>query len=97
MREIKDGSRTTLQDSHRSGCPSTAATDSNIDRIKDMLQVDNRISVRNLSSVLKIGSLTVHEILHAQLHLRSLCSGWVPKELNDNKLYVSFPILQTQI
>lgn len=85
MREVKEGTRTSLEDAARSGPPITAAIDANVQQVTDLLKVDNRMSTRAISGIIGVAPSTVHAILHNRLHLKSLCSKWVPKELGDNQ------------
>uniref|UniRef100_A0A1I8HTS3 Proton-activated chloride channel n=2 Tax=Macrostomum lignano TaxID=282301 RepID=A0A1I8HTS3_9PLAT len=74
-----------LGDATRSGRPCSTRTTENIDVISDLVKEDPRQSVRELADCLEIDFKTVHRILTEDLHLRSVCSVWVPYDLTADQ------------
>lgn len=80
--EFKRG-RPTLGDDERSGRPLTAVTEENVLAVKNLIQDNRRITYQEIQHILKIGSGSVHEILHSHLRVRRIVSRWVPHNLTD--------------
>ncbi|GFO41025.1 histone-lysine N-methyltransferase SETMAR [Plakobranchus ocellatus] len=72
---FKDG-RTSLQDEPRSGRPNTA-------RIDELIKVDRRVKLREISLKLDIPKTNVYEIVHDKLGYRKVSARWVPKMLSN--------------
>ena len=64
--EFKRG-RESLEDDSRSGRPSTATTQENIDRIHQMVMNDRRLTISHLANVISISCERVENILHNEL------------------------------
>lgn len=73
--------RESIEDDPRSGRPSTAVTDENIDKVKKFVLEDRRIKMWQIVQALKISKERVGEILHAHLHMKKVSARWVPKML----------------
>ena len=73
------------KDDQRSGRPVTSRNDSNIDRVKQMVRVDCRMTVRIISEELSISRDTVWKILTKNLEMRKLCAKMVPKIFSEYK------------
>ena len=67
------------EDDQRSGRPVTSRIDSNIDRVKQLVRVDHRLTVRMISEKLSIGRDTVWKIFTENLEMHKLCAKMVPK------------------
>ena len=67
-----------MMDEQRSGRP-TSITSQKVQEIKELLDKDRRITVREVSP--QVG--TVHTIIHETLNMRSLCARWIPKMLSE--------------
>ena len=74
-----------LGDAARSGRPCSTRTEENIEVVKEFLEEDPRISVREIADCLKIDHKSVHRILTSDLQLRKVCSVWVPHDLTDDQ------------
>ena len=84
--EFKRG-RESLEDDPRSGCPSTATTQENIDRIHQMVMNDRRLTISHLANVISISRERVENILHNKLGMSKVLAQWVPRLLTpDQKL-----------
>jgi histone-lysine N-methyltransferase SETMAR len=73
---------THLNDKHRSGRPSSAATEKNKIRVDEMIQKDRRVTVLDIMNELEIGSSAVQRIIN-DLGYRKVCARWVPRQLTD--------------
>ena len=74
--------REECEDDQRSGRPVTSRTDSNIDRVKQLVRVDRRLTARMISEELFIGRDTMWKILTENLEMRK-CAKMVPKILSE--------------
>ncbi|GFO19388.1 histone-lysine N-methyltransferase SETMAR [Plakobranchus ocellatus] len=63
---FKDG-RTSLQDEPRSGCPNTANYDWNTARVDELIKVDRRVKLEEISLKLDIPKTNFYEIVHDKL------------------------------
>ena len=70
-------------DKPRSSRPRTVRNQDTIQRIKDTVTNDPRISIRELPEECDVSFGTVHTVLHEELHLRNVSSVWVPYDLSD--------------
>ncbi|GFN82698.1 histone-lysine N-methyltransferase SETMAR [Plakobranchus ocellatus] len=79
---FKDG-RTSLQDEPRSGRPNTANNDWNTARVDELIKVDRRMKLKEISLRHNIPKTNVYEIVHDKLGYRRVSARWVPKMLSD--------------
>lgn len=82
--EFKRG-RTDIRDESRSGRPKTATTPEFVAQVKEMVQQDRRVKVREIGEAIGISSERVLHILKEQLGMRKMCARWVPHLLNDQQ------------
>ncbi|GFO23901.1 histone-lysine N-methyltransferase SETMAR [Plakobranchus ocellatus] len=85
---FKDG-RTSLQDESRSGRPNTANNDWNTARVDELIKVDRRVKLKEISLKLDIPKTNVYEIVHNKHGYRKLSARWVPKMLSDEHKHQS--------
>ena len=79
--------RESLEDDPRSGRPSTATTQENIDRIHQMVMNDRRLTISHLANVISISRERVENILHNEPGMSKVSARWVPRILTpDQKL-----------
>ncbi|GFN99515.1 histone-lysine N-methyltransferase SETMAR [Plakobranchus ocellatus] len=75
--------RTSLQDEPRSGRPNTANNDWSTARVDELIKVDRRGKLKEISLKLDIPQTNVYEIVHDKLGYRKVSTRWVPKMLSD--------------
>ena len=83
-KRFKDG-REEVEDDPRSGRPSTSRMADNIERVKQMVHADHRLTVRMIAEELSINKDTVWSIIIEHLEMRKVCVKMVPKLLSENK------------
>ncbi len=79
--EFAAGSRVSFEDKERCGRPKTAITPENVAATDQLIQEDNRITLREMVTQLGICHGTLYTIISVHLQLTSLCSRWVPHAL----------------
>ncbi|XP_054152869.1 histone-lysine N-methyltransferase SETMAR-like [Oppia nitens] len=84
-REFKFGC-TSLEDMPKSGRPREVTTDENVARIRELLQVDPRMTLIQMAYTLNISTERVHHILHNYLNARHVCVKWVPHVLSADQM-----------
>lgn len=84
-RDFKNGTRTNASDNPRSGRPRSSRTSENIEAVRQLIETNPRNSTRSLSSVLDMNKSTVLTILKEDLHMRKLCSIFVPCLLTNKQ------------
>ena len=80
------------EDDQRSGRPVTSRTDSNIDRVKQLVRIDRRLTVRMIYEELSIRRDPVWKILTENLEMRRLCAKMVPKILSEYQKQQRFTV-----
>ena len=84
FKRFRDGKETT-EDEPRSGWPLTSRTPDMIERVRQMLAQDRRVTLRLMAEELGISKDTVHTIVHEDLGKQKICSRFVPHELTDEQ------------
>ena len=79
---FRDGKETT-EDEPRSGRPSTSRTPDMIERVRQMLAQDRRVTLQLMAEELGISKDTVHTIVCEDLGKQKICSRFVPHKLTD--------------
>lgn len=79
------GGRASLADDPRSGRPSTSVNDTNVAAVEKMLQRDRRLTIREISDEIGIGTRQVHTILHDHLGVSKVSARWVPRLLGPEQ------------
>uniref|UniRef100_A0A8C4R0B7 Mos1 transposase HTH domain-containing protein n=1 Tax=Eptatretus burgeri TaxID=7764 RepID=A0A8C4R0B7_EPTBU len=83
-KRFKEG-REKVEDDPRSGRPSTSRTAENIERVKQMVCADCRLTVRMIAEELSINKDTVWSIITENPEMRKLCAKMVPKLLSSEQ------------
>ena len=84
--------REECEDDQRCGRPVTSRTDSNIDRVKQLVRADSRLSVKMISEKLSFGRDAVWKILTENLEMRKLRAKMVPKILSKYQRQLRFTV-----
>ena len=79
--EFKRG-RQSLGDDSRSGRPAEACSDENVEAIRQLIEADRRLKVRELSASTGLSCGSVYTILHEKLGLSKLSARWIPRMLS---------------
>lgn len=70
------------------GVSASAVTEVNINTAAVIVREDRRITLRNLSEVLRISYGSVFTIMHDHLHMTRVCARWVPRLLTPEQKVV---------
>ena len=80
-RRFKQG-REEVEDDHRSGRPSTSRTDENVERVRQKVRSDRRLTVRIIADELGMKSERIWRIISEDRWMRKICAKMVPRLLN---------------
>ncbi|CAK1592430.1 unnamed protein product [Parnassius mnemosyne] len=83
-KEFKLG-RTSTEDKHREGRPSTSLTEDNVKKVEDVVLADRRVTIRHVAEVTGISYGSVQRILANELHMKKVSARWVPRMLTDEQ------------
>ena len=83
-RRFKEG-REEMEDDHRSGRRSTSRTDENVERVRQKVQSDRRLTVRMIADELGMNSERAWRIITEDLGMRKICAKMVPRLLNEEQ------------
>ena len=78
FKDFQTGEREGINDRDRPGRPRCTKSEENIIRIRDMINKDKRLTVREMEDSTGIPKSSIHEILQDHLKLKKLCARWVP-------------------
>ncbi|UYV63716.1 hypothetical protein LAZ67_2005414, partial [Cordylochernes scorpioides] len=81
---FKEG-REEVADEPRSGRPTTARTDENVDRVLEVLRTDRRLSIQQIADTLHMSTFVEHGIVTEDLKMRKVCAKFVPKVLTQDQ------------
>lgn len=81
---FKEG-REEIADEPRSGRPTTARTDENVNRVCEVLRSDRRLSIQYIADTLNMSTFAVHKIVTENLQMRKICAKLVPKVLTEEQ------------
>ena len=77
--------KTNFKDDHRSGRPSTAVTEKNVENLRKIIKDDRHVTYQQIQQSLEISAGSVKKILKDDLGVRKVCSRWVPHQLTDHQ------------
>ena len=80
-KRFQDG-REDVEDDERPGRPSKSTTDKNVERVKEMVMNDSRITIREAADDVGISIDSWHEIFSNVLGMKRVAAKFVPKLLN---------------
>ena len=83
-RRFKEG-REEVEEDHRSGRPSTSKTDENVERVRQKVRSDRRLTVRMIADELGMKSERVWRIITEDLGMTKICAKIVPRLLNKGQ------------
>ncbi|UYV74678.1 hypothetical protein LAZ67_12000508 [Cordylochernes scorpioides] len=81
---FKEG-REEVADEPRSGRPTTARTDENVNRVLEVLRTDRRLNIQQIADTLHMSTFVVHGIVTEDLQMRKVCAKLVPKVLAQDQ------------
>ena len=74
--------REDVEDDERPGCLSTSTTDENVEKVKEMVINDRRITIREVADDVGISIGSCHAIFSNALGMKRVAAKFVPKLLN---------------
>ena len=74
-----------MEDDPRSGTPTTSRTNENVERVREKVRSDRRLTVRMIADELSMNSERVWRIITEDLGMRKVCAKMVPRLLNDGQ------------
>ena len=83
-----------MKDDARSGRPSTARTDENVESVRRLLTEDRRTTLQMIADRLNIGKETVRQIVTEDLGKRKICPRFVPHALTTEQKQERFVYCQ---
>ena len=84
-RKLFKNGRDSVENEPRTGRPSTSQTDDKVQRVREVLNSDGRLSARMIADRIGIDTMTVHTIITENLAMRKICAELVPKVLTDDQ------------
>ena len=66
-----------VQDTPRSGHPSTSVTELTIDAVRKIIEDDPHSTYQQIEAILGISSMAINSIIHDYLSLRKVCARWM--------------------
>nr|XP_012143528.1 PREDICTED: putative uncharacterized protein FLJ37770 [Megachile rotundata] len=83
-KNFKDG-REDDEDEQRVERPSSSRSDTNVDKVREILNSDRRLSIRLIAQELNLTKSTIHSIVTEDLQMRKVCAKLVPKVLTEEQ------------
>ena len=83
-KRFSDG-REDVEDDPRSGRPTTSRTNENVERVREKVRSDRRLTVRMIADELNMNSERVWKIITEDLGMRKVCTKKAPRLLNDGQ------------
>jgi len=80
IEKLKNG-HTSFIHEEGAGCPSTATTYDNIERVRDKVLLDRRLTIYEVTNCLQISHGSSYEFIHNRLGFHKVCARWIPKQL----------------
>ena len=77
-----------VEDDERPGRPSTSTPDENVEKVKEMVMNDRRITIREVADDVGISIGSCHAIFSNVLGMKRVAAKFVPKLLNFECAYV---------
>ena len=77
--------REDVEDDPKSGRPTTSRTNENVERVREKVRSERRLTVRMIADELSMNSERVWRIITEDLGMRKVCAKMVPRLLNDGQ------------
>jgi len=77
--------RESITEEERSGRPATSRTEENIEKVRQIVRENRRLTVRSIAEQVNINRETVRNTLTEDLDMRKLCAKMIPKELTKEQ------------
>ena len=77
--------REDVEDDPKSGRPTTSRTNENVERVREKVRSDRRLTVRMIADELSMNSERVWRIITEDLGMRKVCAKMVPRLPNDGQ------------
>ena len=77
--------REDVEDDPKSGRPTTSRINENVERVREKVRSDRRLTVRMIADELSMNSERVWRIITEDLGMRKVCAKMVPRLLNDGQ------------
>ena len=77
--------REDVEDDPKSGRPTTSRTNENVERVREKVRSDRRLTVRVIADELSMNSERVWRIITEDLGMKKVCAKMVPRLLNDGQ------------
>lgn len=90
---FKNG-RTSVESEQRSGRPQTARNAAVVERVKNLVRGDRRLTLREIAEEVVISKDSAHEILRADLNMRRVAAKFVPKLLSAEQKELRVEVAQ---
>ena len=78
--------RESVEDDPRAGAPVTAVVPKYSSAIKELVDSDPNIAVKESAHIIGISTGSVGRILNSKLHLSEVCARWVPRCLTKAQM-----------
>lgn len=90
--------RVSIKDEHRSGAPVSATDAYHVQKVKEIIDSDRRMTCEDIAAEVDISVHSVHTILRQRLGMRKISARWVPHNLSEeqkhNRVQISKQLLQ---
>ena len=73
--------RTSIEDEHRAGRPVEIATLEMLQRFKDIIRAERRVTVDAVATAIDCSRDQTYNMMHEGLGFHKVCSCWVPRQL----------------
>jgi len=84
FRRFKEG-RTSVESDRRSGRPSTSRNEEMIAKVRNVVRNNTRLTVREIADDCGISASSCDAILTDDLHMKRVCTKFVPRLLTDDQ------------
>jgi len=84
IKKFKEG-KEYVGDDPKSGRPSTAKTQENVEKVARIVRGERRLSIREISELTNINKESVRQNMHDDLGMKNVCAKVVPKILTPSK------------